>query len=52
MVEIKNVYINWKHLGNVPSANSNLQFARASFNCGQLQRVKFKVGPRRTLWLH
>ena len=36
--EIKNIYIDGKHLGEVH------RFTISSFNCGQLQTVLFKVG--------
>jgi len=37
--KIENIYINWKHLGEVH------QFITASFNCGQLQKESYsKLG--------
>jgi len=40
MGEIKNIHINWKHMGEVH------QFTTASFSCAQLQKVLFKLGYR------
>jgi len=42
--KIKNIYINWKHLGTSISLIKFWQFSTASFSCGQLQTVLFEVG--------